>query len=781
MTPSVIVRSDTIALSVFESLFTFLFKYQPLVFEQGSFVFWATSSMWLVAAFVAAGAAYALWTYRRLALLAGRGRGTLVAIRTALFVLVVFALLRPTLQLKVAVPQQNYVGILLDDSRSMQVEDYGGQPRSQFVTDELGRPDAPLLTSLGERFSLRVFRFSSVAERLQSTGDLTFQGTGTRIGDALERARDELSGLPVAGLVMVSDGADTTDSVFDQALAALDAQGMPVFTVGVGEERLSRDVQVTRVETPRRVLKGTALVVDVVVSQTGYAGARVPLVVEDQGRIVSTQEITLPGDGDADTYRVKFKLDEVGPRQFRFHVPVQANEEVDQNNSRDALIDVYDGREKLLFVEGEPRFEPKFIRLAVENDDNLQVALLQRTAVATSNAPDKYLRLGIDTPTELQDGFPATREELFAYRGIILGSMEAAAFSPEQQRMLEEFVDVRGGGLIALGGDRAFSEGGWAGTPLSNALPVVLEPGDRQPTYPPYELVVRPTPAGLNHPAVQIADADEDPMDAWRRLPPVYSQNTLGDLKPGATLLLTGAGDRGGDRVVLAYQRYGRGKALVLGVQDTWMWRMHETMAVEDMTHHTFWQRLLRWVVDGVPDRVMVTARPERVQPGEPVSLTADVMDKEYRGVNDARVTARITAPSGKVESVPMDWTVERDGEFVARFTPVEDGVHRVEVTGEREAEVLGRGGVSVKVAPSDAEYFDAAMRAPLLRRLADETGGRFFRAADAAGLPEAISYSGRGITVVEEKELWDMPIILIALLGLMGGEWWFRRNRGLA
>jgi uncharacterized membrane protein len=766
---------------VLESLFVFLFKYPPLVFEQGTFVFWATRSMWLVAVLTAVGALYALWTYRRLALLAGRGRPTLLALRIALFLIVVFSLLRPTLQLKVAVPQQNFVGILLDDSRSMQVADHGGEPRSTFVTDQLGRPDAPLLTSLGERFSLRVFRFSSAAERLQSTADLTFAGTGTRIGDALDRARDELSGLPVAGLVLVSDGADTTDAVLDGAIGALGAQSIPVFTVGVGEERLSRDVQVTRVETPRRALKGTALVVDVVVSQTGYAGATVPIFVEDGGRIVASEDITLPGNGDSDTVRVRFKLDETGARQFRFRIPSQAGEEVEQNNGRDALIEVYDRREKILFLEGEPRFEPKFVRLAVEKDDNVQVALLQRTAVATSNAPDKYLRLGIDSPEELQGGFPDTREALFEYRGIIIGSVEASAFTPEQQRMLEDFIDVRGGGLIALGGDRAFAEGGWAGTPLSNALPVVLDARQRTPTYPPFELVVRPTPAGLNHPAVQIADAGADVNEAWRKLPPVYTQNTLGELKPGATLLLNGVADRGGDRPVLAYQRYGRGKALVLAVQDTWMWRMHHTMAVEDMTHHTFWQRLLRWVVDGVPDRVMVAARPERVERGEPVSLTADVFDAEYAGVNDARVVASVTAPSGKTESVPMEWTVERDGEYMARFTPAEDGVHVITVSGTRAADTLGEGRASIQVAPSDAEYFDAAMRAPLLRRIAEETEGRFFRASEAAGLAEAISYSGRGITVVEEKELWDMPIVLVALLGLMGAEWVFRRRKGLA
>jgi hypothetical protein len=157
------------------------------------------------------------------------------------------------------------------------------------------------------------------------------------------------------------------------------------------------------------------------------------------------------------------------------------------------------------------------------------------------------------------------------------------------------------------------------------------------------------------------------------------------------------------------------------------------------------------------------------------------VFDAEYAGVNDARVAATIRAPSGRTETVPMEWTVERDGEYVARFTPTEDGVHTVTVAGSKTGTTLGDGMTSIQVAPSDAEYFDAAMRAPLLRRIADETGGRFFRADEADGLAEAISYSGRGITVVEEKELWDMPIVLVLLLSLMGAEWLFRRRKGLA
>ena len=383
---------------MFESAFRFLFKYEPLVFEQGQFVLGATRSMWLVAIAAAAFALYVAWTYSQVKALDTRGRVLLITTRSLLLLVALFAIVRPMLLLKVAVPQQNFVGILIDDSRSMQVADEGGGQRSDFVRRELGQPDAPLLAALSRRFVPRVFRFSSFAERLQSNADLTFQGTGTRLGDAVDRIREEMSGLPVAGVVIVSDGADNGETTLDQPIAGLKSQGIPVFAIGVGKEELSRDVQVTRVETPRRVLKGSSLVVDVIVTQTGYAGQKVPLIVEEEGRTISTQEITLTGNGESQTIKARFKAADAGPRTFRFRIPVQGNEEVPQNNQRDALIDVLTRREKILFVDGEPRPEPKFVRLATEKDDNLQVVLLQRTAMATANAPDKYYRIGVDNP-----------------------------------------------------------------------------------------------------------------------------------------------------------------------------------------------------------------------------------------------------------------------------------------------------------------------------------------------------------------------------------------------
>lgn len=759
----------------FEQAFEALFKYRPLIFQRGDFTFASSWPAWLVLAAALALAAPVIWMYTR-----ARGRSGLLdraimsGVRLAIFAVVLFCLLRPTLLVKRVVPQQSYVAVLLDDSRSMRIADDAKHPRTQFIAESFNKT-GPLTTSLSERFKLRYFRFSSNVDRIGGVQDLAYAGTNTRLGDALDQVRQEMSGVPMAGVVVVSDGADNAPTPFGPQLLPMKASGVPVYTVGVGREQFDRDIQVSRVETPARVLKGSSLVVDAVVTQHGYAGKKVRLDVEDGGRIVERQDFVLPDDGEAATVRVKFTANEAGARRFRFHVTPQDGEIITANNDQEAIIEVENRREKILYFEGEPRFELKFIRMAMEEDPNVQVVVLQRTA------ENKYLRLDVDTLTELGGAFPATRDELFAYRGLILGSVEASFFTHDQLQMIADFVNKRGGGLLAIGGRHAFSEGGFAGTPIAEVLPVELEADVTNREYF-AELKVKPTRAGLTHAATQLAKTERESEEKWKSLPPLTASNIVVKAKPGATTLLTGAvNNTANEQIVLAYQRYGRGTAFALPVQDSWLWQMHADMALEDLTHETFWRQLTRWLVHDVPMPVMATLSSDRVEPGERLTITADVADSSYLQVNDAQVVARVLTPSNDLIEVPMEWTAARDGEYRASFALQEKGMHEVRVEARRGDHALGRAAVHVNAAPSNAEFFDAHLNATTLKRVAEETGGRYYTPANVSTLADDISYTGRGDTITERMDLWDMPVIFVLLILLIGTEWVYRRARGLA
>ena len=264
---------------------------------------------------------------------------------------------------------------------------------------------------------------------------------------------------------------------------------------------------------------------DVVVTQTGYGGTTVPLNVEDNGRLVGTQQVTLPADGESSTVRVTFTANDAGPRVFRFSIPAQNAEQVTQNNTRDALIEVADRRERVLYYQGEPNSEMAFIRRAIADDKNIDLDVLQRLA------EDKYKRFLVEgygnMEEELVGGFPKTREELFAYRAVILGSVEAASFTPDQLKMLADFVSKRGGTLMMLGGRRSFAEGAWAGTPVAEVLPVEIEAGAPPKGYIAKNLAVHPTREGETFPAVQLADTDKASIAKWDEMPTVTAVNQI--------------------------------------------------------------------------------------------------------------------------------------------------------------------------------------------------------------------------------------------------------------
>jgi len=762
---------------ILESLLAFLFKYPPRLYARGSVGLAPALPPLLLAAATLAALLVLLLALARLRTPAPwRDRLVLGGLRALAFLLLAGCLLRPVLLLSSAVPQRNVLGILLDDSRSMRLADLPSGTRLDAVRRAFSDSAGGLPRGLRDRFVLRYFRFAADAGPLASAERLRGSGTRTDLAGALDAARQELAGVPLAGLILVSDGADNAGSDLTAPLLALQARKVPVYTVGVGQERFAKDVALERVGLPGSALAGAGVLAELALRVRGLSGQTVQVVAEDEGRVVVEREVPVPARGDLARVRLRLPPLSEGPHRLTFKVRSVPGEVVTENNEYRAVLRVRPGPEKILYVEGEPRPELAFLRRAVAGDSALQLVTLLRSAKG------KFLRLGVDDSLELAQGFPTKREELFRYRALVLGSIEASFFTGDQLRMLADFVSRRGGGLIALGGRSAFAEGGFAATPLAEVLPVALDrPASSDSAAAALELAVRVTPAGRAHPALQLG-ATEESAGRWDSLPPLTSVNRLGALKPGATTLLTGRPLGGGaEQPVLAIQRFGRGTAAVLGVQDTWLWQMHASIPLEDQTHETLWRQLLRWSLDAVPERVEIAAAPSRVGPGEPVTLQARVSDENFLDANDATVIARIITPTGRTVEQPLSWTMRGDGGYEGHFVAEESGMYRLEAEARRGRDTTRAIPAALLVDDYGADVEQAELRTPLLRRIANETGGRYYPLADAAKLGEDVRYTQSGVTVRESRDLWDMPVVFLLLVVLLGADWGYRRRRGLA
>ncbi len=762
-----------------DAVVEFLLKYRPAAFAGGTLAYDPIVPTWVVLALAAFALGVALWGLvragRSLSFLASFALGTL---RLGTVALLAWCLSRPVLVVAESLEHRNLVAVLVDDSRSMRIPDVGDQPRSSSVRALAGGADSALLRALASRYQVRVFR-TSAAGRVSRVDSLRFDGGRTRLLSAVTRVEDELSGTPLSGVVVLSDGAENGNgsenapSIADQ-LAALRARGVPVYTVGIGSTRFARDIEVSELGGPRQALRNATVLLDVVITHRGFGGTSLPIVVEDSGRIVATDTVRLSRDAEATPVRLRVPTPEPGARRLTVRVPVQRGELIAENNVRRALLTVRDRREKVLYVDGEPRPEVKFARRAVDGDRQLQLVTLLRSA------RDKYLRLGVDDSLELVNGFPTSRAQLFNYRAIVLGSIEASFFSGDQLRMISDFVSDRGGGLLVLGGREAFAEGGYVGTALADVLPVEMEVSSRGEDDRLVEVTAVPTPDGLRHPALQVARTDSLVALRWRTLPPLTTVNLLTRAKPGASVLLQGqVGNQGLTRPLLASQRFGRGRVLAFGAQDDWLWQMHADIAVDDSTHELLWRQMLRWLVHDVPDRVEVVAD-ESSAPGDAVALRAIVRDSGYLRRNGAAVSATVLGPSGGAQELTFDWAVDRDGEYSASFIPAVFGVHEVRVRAIAGAETTLSPAAYVRVAEPVEEYFGAERRDVLLDQLARETGGRTYTPQHATDVARDLNYSTSGATAIKRLDLWDAPLVLIVLLMMLAAEWTLRRRRGL-
>ncbi|HEV2701026.1 MAG TPA: hypothetical protein VGV09_05320, partial [Steroidobacteraceae bacterium] len=451
-------------------MFEWLFKYPPAVFLHGQLVLRSAWPRWLlVAGIIVIGLALALALRGRHASdtrAAGRWRLPLIWLaQWGMAALVLLLLWRPAIAVSELVPQANIIAVLVDDSRSMGIPEHG-ITRMQQVSQAL---QGDWLARLGHTFQTRLYRFDSSLVRVEgSAAALTASGPATHINAVLNEFASDTASVPVGAVVLLSDGGDNTGRMDRNTIEVLRQRRIPVHTVGFGSAQVPQDVEIESVALTARALAHSRVTAIVEVAQSGFASRHTNVTVRDGAKLLATRELVLGADGATVSSDITFDLPDAGPRVLRFQVAPLAGEANSRNNELSRLVNVEAGPRRILYVEGEPRWEYKFIRRAEEDDSAVQLVSMLRIS------ENKLYRQGIKDPLELAQGFPTKPEDLFGYDGLIVGSVDAGYFSPAQQTLMREFVDRRGGGLLLLGGRQSLSDGVWGGSQLNDLLPVTL-------------------------------------------------------------------------------------------------------------------------------------------------------------------------------------------------------------------------------------------------------------------------------------------------------------------
>ncbi len=617
-----------------------------------------------------------------------------------------------------------------------------------------------------------MYRFDRDAERIEHMGRMNYSGKRTRFESATDLLYQELGTVPLSGVVLITDGVDNASKQWTESLSRLEARHIPFYTVGVGSENITRDAEIVKVAAPRETLKESTAVVDVSYRSHGFSGRKATLYVRENGVLLKSEEVVLPADGEIAEKSIDLPVKNEGTRLFSFALQAQ-DDRIPENNTLDALVEIKNDHPQILYIEGEPRWEFKFLRRAIQDDPNIRLVTLLRSS------QNKFYRQGIDKEEMLAEGFPKKREELFQYKGLIFGSIESTFFTQDQLKMVVDFVSNRGGGFLMMGGRNSFVGGRYQNSPIADILPIQMSQEDRTPIIGRLKLAV--TDYGRTHPLMKLSPDANANIKQWSELPPLNDFNKTLEAKVGGIVLARGQTEQKGssEPILLAYQRYGRGRTMAFTSGSSWRWQME--MDHEDMTYELFWKQVLRWLVNTSPDPVMISSDKDTYLPGEAIRLYAEVSNKTFDRMNNAKVIAKVTNPDGVTESLALDWNGAQEGVYQTELNASEPGIYRVEIDAAQGSENLGTNRTAFQVQDRPVEYYNARLDTRFLQSVASATGGRYYPLSKIGDVPDDAVYVAGETSFVEQKELWDVPFLFMLLCVTLAGEWFWRKRKGLA
>jgi uncharacterized membrane protein len=768
-------------------VFELLFVHPVWAYRAGKLSLASAWPRWLLFVLIAVAVVVivgSLWRRRFLGL---RRVALIGALQAALAALILCLIWQPVLNVERVRDRQNVLAIAIDNSTSMRYEDEAGKARvTQAITALQNGP----LAELGKTFELRFFAFGSGIKPIESLDALPEPEAQSRIGDALLNVLQTAGSVPLAGVVLISDGAENGRSLSETNLRNIAAYGVPVHAIGVGPERIENDLELAEVDMPSSVAPGAIVTADVIVRHSAAATSR--LRVYDHDALLAARDLKLAANANnqADSVtnvRIEFPAGEAGVRDLRFVLEPLAGERNQINNTRRQVLNVPRERRNILYIEGEPRWEFKFIRRAVENEKSLRLASVVRT---TQN---KFYRQGIRSSEELANGLPTTAKELFEYDAVIIGSYEAPALTPVQHELLKEFVDRRGGSILMLAGRNGLADGGWGSASIEQALPIHL-PSKRSNDFVQAQIKAQLTRYGAESTALRFDPIAEKNTEQWEGLPSLANYHRLGSLKPGAVELLQAQVERK-QVPLLVWQRYGRGSTYVLATASTQRWQM--SLPAEDQRHEVFWRQLLHALADQAPQRAWLKTDRLNYDDETSVHIEADLRDEHFESLTtkageQAQVELVVTPEQGKaiVQTLQPKKTVQSGGVsdgvsgalFEASLNLPDTGLYKVEMTArvgnKGEQQVFGAAS-AFRRDDNVVEHFDLQQHRAVLQRLATDTSGRYWQLDQLNALSAAIPYTKSGIVERQMLPLWNLPIVFLLLLALKLGEWLLRLKWG--
>ena len=679
-------------------------------------------------------------------------------------------------------------------------------PRAEIARRLLSDKPDSWLNELKKAFvvELRVFGGKSLPSELETLAETVqkppegVSANVTSLVAALDAsAADQQS--PVRAIVVLTDGRETSGSDAIATARRWKDLNAAIYPILVGSERRPKDIVLDTIDVPPSVYLNDKPLAKVTLQAAGFEGETLTVVLEELDGKTLTKSVTVPKpeSGLPPAVAVEFALDatKLGRHQFIVKTDVLKAETRDDNNARDFSLTVIDDKAKVLLVEGEARWEFRFLDSAFSRDERVRFerVLFEQPFMGILGETFYPRRLNFGSG----EG-PIEKSPLAEFDLVVIGDVSPRDLPEPVLMQLDKFVSDIGGTVIFIAGKRHMPQQYRSATldnllPLSN--PKVVSSLD-PPTTPPHlrGFHLRLTPDGERDSTLQMAGDAETNRTTWKSLPG-HPWAMIGDVKPGATVLATA--DDGQPlppemekaRALVVQQFYGLGQVLWLGFDSTWRWRHR----VGDQHHHRFWGQLARTAAQN-----KATAGNEFVRFGLEATDIQSGQDVVFRARWTPQTLARRPGVKGKVAIFPKQNA--KPDEPVATIDLLPDPTRPAQHQGRWLAPSAGEyravlkidgpplgGAADKEVAaefqvrgPLTKELGDVTATRAILDQIAQASNGRVMLPQQLGELPKLIHPEDLKTTESFEHTLWDHWLLMALLFSLLTGEWVLRKWNGL-
>jgi hypothetical protein len=734
-------------------------------------------------------------------------RRLLTALRLGALAVALAILFQPTLVIDRSERLKSTAWLLVDDSLSMGIEERG----TAGTTTRLDQVKSLLtlnssLFTFASSHQLRLAAFSDGWREL-ATNDLAKlkpQGAATSLANGLRQTVENSRGQPVAAVVLVSDGQATDGETMAAAQFAAQ-RGVPVFTVGVGDPKAPRNIEIASLTANPVLFKDDEAVFTVRVLARELAGTTVKVTLREssagipaggvgetrttpagmpalqEGRAIAEQTVKLLANNQPLDVTLRAQPQQLGTFTYTAGIAPLADELTDRDNSASFVARVIAQKPRVLFIAGNAGKEYRYLKNHLTRDTTLSVSCWLQSADAAFNQEG-------DAPLTT---LPKTEQELFGYDVIVMLDPDPREFDAAWAKLLARFVGDHGGGLAFIASNKFTTEFLMASElrPVADLLPVQIEREQltvaealsrvNQQDWP--WLV---TAAGFENPVFQLDADPERNRRIWAAMPGFYWAQPVRALKPGATALAVHSDPRRqtrqGPQPIVATQFYGPGRVFFVASDSTWRWRFGGSRAFEQ-----FWSQAVRYLTQGRllggMKRLVLTTDHDEYSLGQRITVRAKALDASYKPAAMEKFDARVKVANAGERELRLDPVAGATGEFEGSVMAEQLGLCEITATvpggTARDAAALK----TVRVTLPRLEFKDTRMNEPLLRQIATVSGGEFLTLDRIGELPKLLPKREQLLVNEQTQDIWDTPLALCVFCGLLFTEWAVRKWKNLA